>query len=176
MTPAPFLIRRATEADAARLAAYAARAFEEAFGQDNSPGDMAMYLDATYSQERQRDEIRNPDMATLLVEHDGDLVAFAQVRRGPAPPCVTLFQPVEVWRFYVGRAWHGRGVAQALMQDALDAAAALGGRSAWLSVWERNPRAIAFYGKCGFADAGTTVFLVGTDRQTDRVMAVPLPV
>ena len=44
----------------------------------------------------------------------------------------------------------------------------------WLGVWERNPRAQAFYRKSGFADVGSQVFLVGTDAQTDRVMELIL--
>jgi ribosomal protein S18 acetylase RimI-like enzyme len=40
----------------------------------------------------------------------------------------------------------------------------------WLGVWERNERAKAFYRKCGFADVGSQVFVLGTDAQTDRVM------
>jgi len=78
---------------------------------------------------------------------------------------------VEVWRFYVDRAWHGAGVARPLMDAALEAARELGAGSVWLSVWERNPRAIAFYTKCGFRDVGSKLFIVGSDRQTDRVMA-----
>jgi hypothetical protein len=38
-------------------------------------------------------------------------------------------------------------------------------------VWERNPRAIAFYHRWGFLDVGTTTFMLGHDLQTDRVMA-----
>ena len=45
-----------------------------------------------------------------------------------------------------------------------------GAQHLWLAVWERNPRAIAFYGKCGFADVGDTEFYVGPDRQIDRVL------
>jgi RimJ/RimL family protein N-acetyltransferase len=37
-------------------------------------------------------------------------------------------------------------------------------------VWERNARAIAFYEKCGFMQAGSHVFLMGTDPQRDLVM------
>jgi hypothetical protein len=37
-------------------------------------------------------------------------------------------------------------------------------------VWERNPRAIAFYVKCGFVDVGSKAFYVGSDCQTDRVL------
>jgi ribosomal protein S18 acetylase RimI-like enzyme len=50
----------------------------------------------------------------------------------------------------------------------------LGGRTLWLGVWERNPRAIAFYTKCGFADVGEHAFVFGTEQQSDRVMAHPL--
>jgi diamine N-acetyltransferase len=50
------------------------------------------------------------------------------------------------------------------------AAVELGGRTLWLSVWERNPRARAFYAKCGFEDAGAADFYVGSDRQTDRIL------
>jgi RimJ/RimL family protein N-acetyltransferase len=37
-------------------------------------------------------------------------------------------------------------------------------------VWERNPRAIAFYAKLGFVEAGDHVFPVGNDPQRDVVM------
>jgi ribosomal protein S18 acetylase RimI-like enzyme len=81
---------------------------------------------------------------------------------------------VELRRFYVDRSYQGRGVAQVLMRAAEDAARQLGGRTFWLGVWERNLRAIAFYAKCGFVDTGTQVFVLGSDVQTDRVMAKPL--
>jgi GNAT superfamily N-acetyltransferase len=165
------IIRRADPGDAAPLAALGARTFADAFGAFNTPEDLNVYLAATYGPEQQRAELANPDVTTLIVEHEATPIAFSQVRRGAAPASVTLPAPREVWRFYVDRRWHGRGVAGALMSHALDAARQLGGRSAWLSVWERNPRAIAFYTKCGFHDFGTKIFIVGADHQTDRVMA-----
>ena len=44
------------------------------------------------------------------------------------------------------------------------------GRHIWLGVWERNLRAIGFYEKAGFVDVGSTVYMVGPDRQVDRVL------
>jgi ribosomal protein S18 acetylase RimI-like enzyme len=44
----------------------------------------------------------------------------------------------------------------------------------WLGVWERNPRAIAFYRKFGFREVGTHVFPLGNDPQRDIVMARPV--
>ena len=163
-------IRRGLLRDAAALAALGARTFADTFGAANTPEDLRLYLADTYAEPLQQAELTNPDMLTMLVESGDELVAFAQVRRGSAPTCVALPSPVEIWRFYVDRPWHGRGVAEPLMDAALAAARELGGRSVWLSVWERNPRAIAFYAKQGFADVGSKVFVVGTDHQTDRVM------
>jgi ribosomal protein S18 acetylase RimI-like enzyme len=81
---------------------------------------------------------------------------------------------LELSRFYVDRPWHGRGVAQALMTATVREAARRGGETLWLGVWERNPRGIAFYRKCGFADVGTQTFVLGSDPQNDRVMALTL--
>jgi diamine N-acetyltransferase len=166
-----FTIRRAEATDAARVAAFARRTFLETFGHDNSVEDMSLYLESAYSPDKQAAELSSPDILTLLAEQDAAIIAFAMLRRnGPMPACVTVPDPVELWRFYVDRPWHGRGVAPALMDAALDAAGALGGRSIWLGVWEQNARAIAFYTKHAFVDVGTHEFMVGTDRQTDHVL------
>jgi len=150
----------------------AARTFQETFGPTNTEADMAAYLASAYSVDIQRRELEDSNLLTLVAERDGALAAYAMIRRdGPVPPCVTLPSPAEVWRFYVDRPWHGQGLAPALMSAALDAARELGGRSVWLSVWEHNARAIAFYSKFAFADVGAKDFWVGEDRQTDRVMS-----
>lgn len=124
-----------------------------------------------YGPDIQRRELENPSMTTLIAESGEELAAFAQVRRDPAPPCVTGEGPVELWRFYVDKKWHGLGIAQELMQRVFAEAKALGGLTLWLGVWERNERAKAFYRKTGFIDVGAQTFMVGADRQTDRVMS-----
>lgn len=163
-------IRRGTPDDAPELARFAARTFEETFGAANDPAHLAEHLATAYGPRQQERELRDPDCLTLLLETGDGLAGYAQVRRHQPPPCVGGPQPVELARFYVDRPWQGRGLAQRLMAAAATAAAELGGRTLWLGVWERNPRAIAFYTKSGFSDAGSTVFFVGPDRQTDRVL------
>ena len=81
---------------------------------------------------------------------------------------------MEIQRFYVDHAWHGQGVARQLMAACVATARARGGATVWLGVWERNARAIRFYTKHGFTDVGTHDFLLGSDRQTDRVMSRPV--
>ena len=175
MTEPGLEIRRAEPADAGPLAEFAARIFDETFGPDNRPEDMAAHLADRFGLRQQTEEILNPEVVTLLVEDGGRLIAFTQVTTLHAPPaCVTREAPVEIGRFYVDRSWHGRGLAQRLMAAALDAARSLGGETVWLTVWEHNPRAIAFYEKCGFRDVGSQPFRLGSDLQTDRVMGAPI--
>lgn len=170
MTALPGTVRRAAASDASALADFAARIFQITFGPDNRPEDLAAHLAESYGVPQQTRELEDPDWITLLIGAGAEIAAFAQVRRHSAPACVTTPKPVELYRFYVDQAWHGRGLAQALMAAVRDAARELGGQSLWLSVWEHNPRAIAFYGKSGFQDVGTAWFFVGPDRQTDRVL------
>ena len=159
------IVRRATPSDAAALAELAARTFIDTFAAQNRPEDIEAYVAETYGVAQQLREIDD----TLVVEDGGALIAFAQLHRSDSP-----YGDVELGRFYVDRAHHGRGIARMLMDAVLAAARTLGGRKLWLGVWEHNPRAIRFYEKCGFADEGSQPFRVGSDVQTDRVMTFML--
>jgi ribosomal protein S18 acetylase RimI-like enzyme len=156
------IVRRAEPDDAAALAALARETFIDAFGADNTAEDMAMYTAAEFGPAQQRREIVDPNIVTLLI----DDVAYAQLRRTPG----AVHGDVELARFYVRRAHHGRGVAQALMSAVVAEARALGATALWLGVWERNARAIAFYRKCGFERCGAQPFLLGRDLQSDWIM------
>ena len=169
------IIRLGAATDAAALAELAARTFRETFGADNRAEDMALHLERAYGTSQQQRELVDPEITTLLVEVDGQLAGYAQLRSGVAPECVTGESPVELWRFYIAQPWHERGLAQALMRKVEVEAYRRGGRALWLGVWERNARAKAFYRKSGFIDVGSHVFMVGADAQTDRILVRHLP-
>ena len=173
-------VRLATIADAARLSEFGAATFRDTFEGDNTPADMARYLSEAFTPERQADEIADAGGTVLLAESDragGDeLVGYVHLVSGPAPTAVQGRRPLELKRLYVARAWHGRGVAQVLMDAALDAARARSAETLWLGVWERNPRAVAFYQKYGFTRVGEHTFVLGGDPQTDWLLARPLKV
>ena len=168
------LIRPAVAADAAALAELAERTFNETFAADNRPEDIELHAAQAYGESQQQREILDPEIATLMVEVEGQLAGFAQLRSGTPPECVAGDDPVELWRFYIAREWHGQGIAQTLMQRVESDASARGGRTLWLGVWERNERAKAFYNKNGFTRVGSHVYLVGTDAQTDFILTRPV--
>ena len=169
------LIRGGTVADAQALAGFAARVFVEAFGADTHPDDLQRHLASAYGPVQQAAELADPDVTTLLATHGGQLVAYAQLRRNAQPPpCVVHAAAVQLQRFYLDPALHGNGLATRLMHRSQLVARELGGRHLWLSCWERNARALAFYRKAGFVDVGMTHFVVGADRQIDRVLFIAL--
>lgn len=172
-------VRPATVGDAPGLSRLAATTFREAFGGGNTPEDMARYLAEAFTPDRQAAEIIDPAGTVLLAERrgpsgDAEPVGYAHLVSGPAPAAVRGQAPLELRRLYVAGAWHGRGVAQALMDAALEAARARGAGTLWLGVWERNPRAVAFYGRYGFERVGEHTFVLGADAQTDWLLARPL--
>jgi diamine N-acetyltransferase len=167
-------IRRAQRDDAAQLAALAEATFRHAFSAVNTVEDMSLHCRTSYSEALQAAEIADPAMLTLLCEHGATPVGFAQLRWGEAPGCIVAEAPGEIQRLYVVGDFHGKGVAQDLMQACRDEMAMRRSDVVWLGVWERNLRAIAFYKKLGFVEVGEHVFTVGRDPQRDILMARPV--
>lgn len=167
-------IRRARPADAAALAALAARTFRDTYEAFNTPQDLAAHLADHFTPEHQARELADPAWDTLVAEStDGALVAYAQLCDRRAPSCVTAPAPRELARLYVDREHHGTGLAHRLMDATLACADEQGASTVWLGVWEENPRARAFYTKMGFEDVGEHIFVFGNDPQRDRVLVRP---
>jgi ribosomal protein S18 acetylase RimI-like enzyme len=164
-------VRRATPADAARLATFAGAAFMDTFGADNTPEDMRVYLAEAFGEALQRAELDDPEVTVLLAEHGSELAGYAMLRDGQVAAPVGSASAIEIARLYAGRQWIGAGVGSLLMRSCLNEARFRGKDAIWLGVWERNARAIAFYTRWGFADVGSQSFQLGSDLQSDRVMA-----
>lgn len=170
-------IRTATPADAEALAALAERTFRDTFADDNSTDDMEAYIRDSFSLDRVRAELADHLNTFLLAFMDGEkrLDGYAKLRTGTTDPSVTGPYPVELQRLYVDRSAMGHGVGATLMQASLDAARSAGHRTLWLGVWERNARAISFYERWQFETVGDHIFRLGSDHQTDLIMARSVP-
>jgi diamine N-acetyltransferase len=165
-------LRRATTGDAKLLTELAARLFEDTFGPDNDPDDIRAYLAGAFSEKKQLAELADADRVVWIALDSLDRpIGYAAMRRGARARGVVAERPAEVERIYADRHWHGRGTGRALMAACIEQARAWGCDVLWLGVWERNPRAIAFYEKTGFQKVGRQTFLLGRDVQHDDVMA-----
>lgn len=163
-------VRDARPDDAEALARFAEAVFRATFSDDNTSADMDMYCVAAFGREIQAREIADPERDTLLAELGGELCGYAQLRPGPVPGGFACIRPHELHRIYVAPQAHGSGLGRALLQAALARARRRRATALWLGVWERNPRAIAFYRREGFRVVGSQQFLLGRDPQCDLVM------
>lgn len=164
-------IRYATAKDNILLAEIGAETFYDSFAADNTPENTAAYLVASFSPARQSLELADPDTRFLIAEVDGETAGYARLKFAPAPAEIPGQKPMEISRFYARKRWIGRGLGADLMRACLEEAEAAGCDVVWLDVWEHNPRAIAFYKKWGFGEAGWQAFQLGDEAQRDLLMA-----
>ncbi|MBL0937623.1 MAG: GNAT family N-acetyltransferase [Gemmatimonadaceae bacterium] len=170
-------IRRAMPDDAELLTPFARRVFLDTFLADNDPGAIDAYVGEAFTPEKQRAEIAFERGVCLLAFVENTLAAWALLRETkPVPPncSVAAERPMQLDRFYVDHAWHGRGVAIALMNAAKNHTTAVNADALWLTTWERNARAIRFYEREGFVLVGETTFVLGDEVQRDVVMCAPI--
>jgi GNAT superfamily N-acetyltransferase len=170
MTP-EIEIRAATPEDTALLADLGARAFTEGFP-DTNPTDLALHLASEFSVEAIKADFAAGRFVIARV--GGEDAGYAFLRDGETHEAVAAANPIEVNRIYVLQKWVGTGVGAALMERCLAEARGSGCDVIWLGTWDQNARAIRFYEKWGFEKVGTQTFLLGTDLQSDTVMARPV--
>ena len=163
-------IRKATPADAQVLSDLALKIFLDTFGPQNTPEDLEIHIRNSYSREIQLSEINDPSLTYLIAEVDGTPAGFSMIGLPRSESCSRFEKPIELFRFYVDKKWHGKGIAQPMMAECEKTARSMGGKTICLSVWLENPRAIRFYEKTGFRKEGTQPYILGNDVQTDWVM------
>lgn len=167
-------IRLATSADARRLSALAARTFRQTYAAKLDAAELELHIAQTFHERIQRDELCDPNRCTLLLIGDACELGYAQLRSAAAPGCTEGAAALELQRFYLEQQLIGRGMARPFMDAVKQAARERGSELLWLCVWEHNPRAIAFYEKCGFATVGEAGFPFGAATLRDLVMCCAL--
>jgi ribosomal protein S18 acetylase RimI-like enzyme len=164
-------IRRATLDDATAFSEMAAQSFRDTFLADNSFEDVENYIAQTYTPALQAADIQDSRKEVWLAVIGTEVAGYVQLKDGEVETCVKGPKPCELQRIYVARAFHGRGLAQQLMEITIQRARLLGFQTLWLGVWEHNQRALKFYRKFGYEVVGDHVFVLGKDAQTDLILA-----
>jgi ribosomal protein S18 acetylase RimI-like enzyme len=159
-----YTYRDATMADAQALAAFAERTFTDTFGHLYPPEDLAAFVESKYRTPIIAAEIADPDTRYRLALRGGAIAGYCKM--GAVDMAVDTTDALELHRLYVDSDTKGAGVAQVLMDEALAWARGKGATVMYLSVWENNARAQAFYRRYGFEHIGEHKFMVG--RVADR--------
>ena len=167
-------LRRAQISDLEAVAELSRSSFTAAFAAVNTPENMDSYLQQAFALEVMAVEFSNPNNCIILAESHQELAGYAKLRRDSEEPCVNTIRAIELERLYTAPELIGRGVGALLMQEAIRTARQEHYESLWLGVWEHNSDAIRFYQREGFLDVGSHSFMLGKDRQIDRIMELSL--
>ncbi len=165
--------RDATPADGPAIDAMAQVIWMETFGESASAEDVRTYLDHAYGPDGKLIADLNSGAARFHIATEGDAVlGYAKIN----PPWLPDAEPntVQLSQLYVASGWHGRGIAQVLMDWTIATARGDGADALLLTVWENNHRARRFYEKLGFAHIGDYAFPVGQQIDTDHIMRLAL--
>lgn len=164
-------IRELTTTDIPELVTLATKIFRETFTHLNTPEAMEGFISKDYTFENFQRELDEPDSKYFFAcDDDGKAIAYMRLRKNSEVDHFLGNNHIEIQRIYVDQAYHGRKVADQLMQLAIDVAREKKHDWIWLGVWEHNPRAQRFYQKWGFERFSEHDFYMGDERQTDWLM------
>ena len=162
-------VRRIELQDAPILAKIGRQTFYDTFTDTCTPGDMDLFLEENFNLLQVQNELSNPDSFYFFAEVDGKPVGYLQFMEDYSGlPLIKQWKALELKRLYVVNEYHGKGIAQKLMDLFLLFALQNKYEVVWLGVWENNFKAQKFYGKYGFVNSGHTHdFPIGETPQTD---------
>jgi ribosomal protein S18 acetylase RimI-like enzyme len=163
-------IRSCSLHDAEAILSLGIRTFRDTFDEMNTPENMMLYINSTFTIRKIREELKEPGSVFFLAEQDKEAVGYARVRSSKKPKELESYSCLEIERLYADKKFIGKRVGHILMNSCLHHAKQHGYDHVWLGVWESNARAIAFYEKFGFEKFGEHVFMLGHDAQTDLLM------
>lgn len=140
--------------------------FTATFGADNTPENLAAYLEHDLSRDQLRQEIADPAARFFFIEQDGRLAGYGKLLFHDAD--------LEIQRVYVRQAFQHQGLGRKFLEFAEQVARQHQLPKIILGVWEHNDNARAFYRVMGYHRYGAHTFDLGADHQTDFLLAKTL--
>lgn len=163
--------RLAAAVDAPTVSALALQVFLDTYAREGVSRSVAGEAHELLSPGAVAASLARASSTFVLAERDGRLLGFAQLAFPSRHLLVPHENAAELVRLYVQERSTGQGLGRALLEHAEAEAIVRGASTLWLSVWARNPRALAFYERCGCAYAGPSTYAWRDDVYETRVYA-----
>ena len=170
--PDPISLRPGAPHDALPIAALAVQVFLDTYATDGVRPDLAREAFREYSPDAFDARLAHPHRRFVLAEKGAGLAGFAEVVTLPVAAPAGAVTGAELVRLYVQPAFQRAGLGVRLLRAAEAVARDAGMTALWLTAWEGNERARAFYSRHGYADVGETFHVIDGQRYGNRVFAL----
>lgn len=166
--------RHATLADLVALSGVGVHVFLATYARDGVRPDLAQEALSSFSERTLRLRIDDPGYECVVADEGEGLLGFVEIQTEPRPAPVGNVVGIELTRLYVIPSAQGQGVGRLLLQAAHLLAAGRAARAMWLTAWSGNERALRFYGRMGYGDAGATEYEIAGTTYENRVLVCNL--
>lgn len=164
-------LRPATPDDATTISALAIQVYLDTYAEEGIRPDVAREALRECAAEAFDARLREPQRRIVLAERDGALLGFAELSLAEQAAPAGGVAGAELIRLYIQPAAQRTGLGRRLIRAAEALVAEAGLPALWLTAWDGNHRALAFYAREGYADVGATTFSFEGVTVGNRVLA-----
>ncbi|MEZ4820807.1 MAG: GNAT family N-acetyltransferase [Bdellovibrionota bacterium] len=164
------VMQKCTVEDAEQLSQISELTFRQAFAAQNTPENMDDYVDKAFHVAQLQNELKHPHAQFFCMRAQDRMIAYLKINVESAQTEFQSSDALEIERVYVLATHQGQGLGKVLMDKAFQIARQQERTYVWLGVWDRNPKAIAFYKHLGFEVVDQHVFVLGDENQIDLIM------
>lgn len=156
----PITIRKANTQDAGCLSELSKEAFQRSYPYSYDQPDMDAYLKKHLSEKKIIEDLKVPTIHYYIAETE-TIVGLVKFNTCMWTPRFKGRLTFEVERLYIQKDMEGKKIGSRLMSKTIEEGQLKNYTIIWLSVWEKNVRAISFHKRHGFTIIGDGVFRMG---------------
>ena len=130
--------------------------YVDTYGQDNTPVNMAKYIDKSFSVEKLSREIINENSGVYFMYIDDMLGGYVKLNKYKAQKDIKNPRSMEIEKIYILKDYQGKDIVEEFIEQVIKVA--------------RNDREISFYERNGFKEIGKHSFKVGEKLETKFIM------
>lgn len=166
-----FEIRPGAGSDAVAIAALATQVFLDTYAGHGVRPDVARQAFHVCSEVAFSARLAQAQRRFFIAAQGDAVLGFAEVRDSELASPVPAISGAELVRLYIQPRAQRAGVGRALVSEAERHASVASLRSLWLTAWDGNAGALAFYRRMGYADVGATTYSFESQTYGNRVLA-----
>ena len=164
------LVRKCSIEDAKPLKELAWTTFYDTYHAYNDPDNFANYMNKAFSLKQITTELENTNILYYVAVSHGTFVGYVKLNFAPVQTDVHDKTSIEIERIYILSNQKRKGIGKLLLQQSIEVAQQHQLKYIWLGVWQKNPKAIAFYKSQGFEIFDTHYFMMDKEPQKDWLM------
>ena len=165
-------LRKATVSDARFIALLGRITFNEAFGDlFSDKNDLLAYHERTFSVQKIASSLGKPTNIFWIAFYNDLPVGYTKLKLNSPSEFISTDPICQLQKIYVLEDFLSRKIGLKLQDTLLAEAQKRGFKTIWLSVYEGNQRAIAFYKRNNFNPVGKHAFQIGKETFNFQAMA-----